>query len=250
MNRLTREEIMAENLFRSDGHLNEEGVALCVDALSLERSGGLPLQIQSHLDECGYCKGEVMSLYDLRSDDEPVDGAGHPYFGRRKRLQMTLYRVAAAIVLTLAVSAIAVYVFRQQGLHVPDQAVPPPVLPTDSVSVPSDATDVYAARFVPSENLEGLVGGALRSASVDVKSPVVGERVGGQLRFEWMGGLGPEYSLEILTNTEEARFNVAVREQRYVLNEKLEPGLYYWKLIDGGELVYVGKFIVPPEVSN
>jgi hypothetical protein len=238
---------MPGKLFGPDNHLSGEGIALVVDALRLDRLKELPVDIQTHVEECLQCKQSIVSLYDLVRDEKPLDVLQHPYFGPRAAAGGTIYRIAAALAIVLAGSAIVLYLSGQRPV---EETAPPTGLPGARTAPAESSTAVvprekqFAGRFLPSNDLEGLVGGTLRSSSVEVTSPRVGEEVAGEVRFSWHGGSGPEYTLEVLTNQEARLHSVTVRESRFVFEKKLEPGLYYWKLVDGGELVYVGKFFV------
>ncbi len=46
-------------MFGEDGHLNDEGIALYSEALSLEKVEDLPLVIQQHIDNCLECRRQV-----------------------------------------------------------------------------------------------------------------------------------------------------------------------------------------------
>jgi hypothetical protein len=109
---------------------------------------------------------------------------------------------------------------------------------------PAPKTRDLAARFAEFPDLEGLVGAEVRSASVRIISPSIGQTVHGEVSFRWDSGYKPPFTLTVLTNRGVVRKEVTLTESHYLLKGSLEDGLYYWKVVAGGELLTVGKFLV------
>src|SRR5664279_4340394 len=85
--------------FDADAHLNEEGVALFVDALKLDRTGELPREVREHVAGCQTCKKEVTGLFSLLGDEDYGNTPEHPYFDhegqRLNKLSTYIVRIAA-----------------------------------------------------------------------------------------------------------------------------------------------------------
>jgi len=241
---------MTGSHFDERGHLNEEGVALYVDALKLERTDGMPHAIRAHVAECQECRVEVTGLYSLLAE-VPLEGS-HPTLDRPARgwsIPPAAYRIAALIVAAIGIVALL------QFFGKPDSPVrqspqlasaPRTTESTPARAVPSAeraGQGEIAASFKPSEEMEGLIGSELRGESFAVTSPgeVSNRRA---ITFSWKtAGIGP-WKVVVLDNRGRIVKEAEVRSVPSVLNGPFKPGLYYWKLIQNDELAHVGKFRV------
>jgi hypothetical protein len=79
---------------------------------------------------------------------------------------------------------------------------------------------------------------------VEIISPLKGQTVHGEVHFQWDSTSRPPFTLVTMSNGGVVREEVTLTEPQYTLKERLENGLYYWKLVAEGELLYVGKFLV------
>ena len=66
--------------FDENGHLNDAGVTLWVDALRLQREADLPDALQEHLELCAECRVSVFEYYEFKREDDIAELANHPYF--------------------------------------------------------------------------------------------------------------------------------------------------------------------------
>lgn len=121
-------------------------------------------------------------------------------------------------------------------------------LPLGILKSPDKAPSL--ASFLPSPNLDGLVGqtyqsGYIISNILPANDATIEE---GDL-FKWqIEENGVEYKallhLRILDNKDEELFRFTVAGGQFRLNEELAPGLYYWALLTESEMVYIGRFYV------
>lgn len=245
-----------------DRHLTHEAIALYVDALKLDRVDKLPDSIRNHVAECQRCKQEVIELESLVDDRVYRNLDSHPTFGpvQAKRGFPLVYRIAATILIVIGIGSAAYLLGLFEGNQTvkPSTAsrqIAPPAVRSDS-SKASISPEVnksverkadLAANFTPSPNLEGVVGSALRAEEVNVVSPSISAVVHGNVVFRWETGVKPPFTLKVLNNREVEEARVSLNAHRYVLRKHLNDGLYYWKLEAGGELLYVGKFLVKGE---
>jgi hypothetical protein len=116
-----------DNYF-SDGHLNEQSVALCAEAMVFDRENNLPADIRNHVKECGYCQDEIFAVYDMIRDNKALKAKDmHPFFGRistpsRNTSYTRIYpalRIAAIFVLLTGMGSLAYYLVSR--LHTPTQ---------------------------------------------------------------------------------------------------------------------------------
>lgn len=105
-------------------------------------------------------------------------------------------------------------------------------------------SQAYAANFEPLPYYEEMFGEVTRSHAIDVLSPKIGDKMIDSIMFQWEMSTGEVVHLKILNNRGEEIVHYLPEQNRFIFKEKLEPGLYYWKLETEDELVYVGKFLV------
>jgi hypothetical protein len=235
-------------------HISEQEICLYVDALKLDKTDHLPQNLVDHVSTCMECKTEIMRLYDvLRNDDYPRAG-DHPSLGPLQRGESKpiplMYRIAAALVLLLGAGLVAYFVFVKTS-HEPAHSAQSVIVDTAGAGQKQDTQATlsipknFAANFTPSPNLEDLVGGNVRGASVTVESPENGQAITGKMVFRWRSSSKGPFTVTIRTNKEEEVFRITTDRQMALCDKRLDPGLYYWTLLEDGELVHVGKFVVP-----
>lgn len=64
--------------FDHQGHLTDEGLSLCADALKLGRQDQLPEELRGHLEQCASCQEQTMALYALVADEDYSGLGPHP----------------------------------------------------------------------------------------------------------------------------------------------------------------------------
>ncbi len=101
-----------KQFFDENGHLNDSGITLYVEALALKKTHALPKDVLKHASACPSCQSEILDFYQfMKEDDWSEDLAqSHPFFKPspahlilRKAWDYTssLGRVAAVILLTV-----------------------------------------------------------------------------------------------------------------------------------------------------
>ncbi len=64
--------------FNQNKHLNDEGIALFVDALKLNKQEHLPESVQNHVENCEPCHQEIIELYAVMSTISYENRSDHP----------------------------------------------------------------------------------------------------------------------------------------------------------------------------
>lgn len=241
-------------LFTSNAHLSDEAIALCVDALRLGQTSQLPEEITAHVAECLTCKVQILELSELLPEDHYTGIGTHPFLVKepatRWRITARAYRVAAAIVITLGATLLGYYVMVQKNSR--DNSARDHIAASDTTIMErekpgppaSPARGYLAENFVPSSNLEDYLTAQYRSASVDIVSPLPGDTVKDRIIFSWAKVGSRRSVIKVLSNKERTVYSASTSTQRHVVTLHLVPGLYYWKLEEDDELLYVGKFFV------
>ena len=243
-------------IFTGGGHLNEEGVALYVDALKLERTEELPEEIRIHVAECHECRKEITGLFALLADADYDQATAHPFFTRasaRAGWTSREFIRAAAVVAAVAGSAILLYYVTPESSDNDLSSVRhgntgiTGTSDTVTGTVASEAGpsgELLSENFTELPEYEDLVIARLRAVHLQLVSPVVGATVADPVVFQWAPEIHGSVSLEILNNREEVVHSGDVQSLPYAVPKPDSPGLFYWKLIANGELMLVGKFVV------
>ena len=236
--------------FNNDVHLNDESIALYVDALKLDKPDALPEIIVTHVADCAECKTAVFELDSLVTEDFGQT-ASHPFFDQTKANVPSfgagsLLRIAAVLVLTILGGAF-IYTLLQKSTE--SEIARDAEVPRDSLKI-IDSSPQLAENFIVSPNLEDLLAEAVRADELEVLSPKFGADMVDSLRFTWQGAPGSPLTLKILNNREEVLFSYEGVESPFVFSESPPSGLYYWKLETEDELLHVGKFFIQKKAEQ
>jgi hypothetical protein len=68
--------------FTDEGHLDDNNIALYVDALILDKIETLPTSVLEHVEDCMECKTSIMGLYGIVKNQEEIKNLKHPYLHR------------------------------------------------------------------------------------------------------------------------------------------------------------------------
>ena len=93
--------------------------------------------------------------------------------------------------------------------------------------------------------LEEMISDVIRSESITILSPVIGEVLEKDIVFRWKGMNEKKLYLVILNNKAQEIYTHELEKSPYKLRRKLNPGLYYWKIESEEEMLYLGKFTIP-----
>ncbi len=243
-------------LFGEGGHLSDEGIALYVDALNLGRTRELPLRVLEHVEDCLTCKEEVTGLLALVPAGHAAEAGPHPFFDRpaeRTSERRILYRMAAGMAAVIGIGVLTyMLVFRGSDRPTPGATPVVQVRPDTSAidtgrpaaprSTPSH--ELLAARFEPSPELEDLLHSTTRSAETSVRSPANGITLQPGALFAWSTDERPPFTITVMDNHRHTVRTIRSAATAVTWKDTLTPGLYYWKLSAGDELLHVGSFIV------
>lgn len=248
----------SNDFFSANNHLSENGIAVYVDAMKLDRIKELPTTIVHHVETCEECKMQIMEVAELFAGEQYDKTMKHPFFDAKETVSSPysiIYRIAALFI--IAVFAGTIYYFlsnrspdtiqnkpsltREEQIHTPAPIDSLPAEQKQSSKKPPE--NMIAANFEPSENFEDLVQMQFRSTTIEVISPEIGEIVENPITFRWKHYDKP-ITIKILSNKELTLVSTTVTADSFTTTKKFAPGLYYWKLETENELLFVGKFLV------
>lgn len=241
------------SFFTDRMHLTDEGVALYVDALKLQRTSDLPKEMLKHVTNCPDCQLQIVEVHEMLKNEAYDTSMKHPYFdtGVREpkvRYGTLLFRFAAVITGAALLGIGYYFTTSHRPAETPPAVVQRELPPHEGTQSPVRESQVkeqqlLADNFSVSLNMEDLVQTQFRSLSVEVITPETGEVVQQPVQFKWKD-VGEPLTLKILSNKERTLLAAPVTHNSYTAQKKFAPGLYYWKLETKDEVLYVGKFLV------
>lgn len=104
--------------------------------------------------------------------------------------------------------------------------------------------ELFAARYVPNEEFESMIGTTVRSEDFPVEAPKNGVsfKANEPFVFKWENNI--KLNLTILDNEEEEVFVKEMEGTSFDFKNTLAPGIYYWKLETAEDLLHLGQFII------
>jgi hypothetical protein len=248
--------------FQINGHLTDEGIAQYAEALKLDKIESLPERLQQHIANCEDCHRQALELYAVIVEFDYSEVA----LTTAKRVTMSPVWVRRAL---LAAASIAALIWMVSLLWRPGSGVLKPIAPqmvtrdsqlqtmppsstkeqrVSKIQVPVEPVpkDVLAANFEPSTTLEELLEGTTRGEEITVNTPLntASFAPGQVISFNWTGaGAGP-WQVIILNNHNKEQYRLEADAEGLTFTGRLNPGIYYWKLENETDLIYVGKFFI------
>lgn len=272
--------MVSEQLLFYEGHLSVEGQSLYVDALILAKEEQLPGAIREHVMECELCRAEVAHLYSLVSENQELRGrVQHPFFDREDpdlstqpevgnvkpgpwRMLFRKYRFAAALLVLAALTVVVVNRVRtgpgskdlsaeiaeniNLGERLQHQAGTSETLTLETHAAGFD-TLLKEQVFAPNKKLEKMLSFKFRSQmGFRLSSPQkeVSVRKGEKVVYSWMPEFREDLVLMVMDNQGRNCGQLALSGRVFTLYAGLPPGLYYWVLAKGKDLLAGGKIYV------
>lgn len=263
-----------------NGHLNDEITARYADAVFEGDTAGLPEEALRHVEECVDCKDRIieLSMFLRNPDAGEIDRREvltEVPWGTRTPRRWYRYPMRIAALFFVAALLISTYfLIYKDGSTVRDLLVNPPgtqefqqvqgdqngepPLEANVTAETGETTKATVKQVVPrrnaqvpsnfrvNPNLESMIGTRYRSVSVQVLSPRDNTTlaVGGDINFAWKLTTPGPVTFKVIDNRNREACHYEVRGGRFTLKEHLGPGLYYWKLEDHQDLLYIGKFFI------
>lgn len=247
----------AQSMFRINPHLDENAVALFVDALKSDKVEQLPPRIRQHVAGCQKCREKITGLFSLIAREDYTQLGPHPFFdrtdnGASSESLAVVLRIAAVLVIAAGLFFVSYYWWMPRANREPQQASWRGQVTPDTTNRSQnqtnrsreESTDLRTADFAALPELDEMVNSTVRSVDIDVRSPKNGEAVSRKIVFSWRGVRIRNLTLTILDNKAITVWSSAVQRLPLVYTNTLKQGLYYWKIQSEDEILYVGKFFV------
>lgn len=252
--------------FQSNGHLSDEGIARYAEALKQDQANALPADLRQHIEQCDDCHRQALDLYALIADFDYSQVALPPPAPKAVLRPIWVNRALLAAASVAALIWIINVLWKPGAGHIQPQspqvvahddttARPSPALKQKDLEVPAPkpkqqappAKEWIAANFEPSETLDGLLNDATRSEMLNVKTPANGTTFAPAqpILFSWSGATaGEPLQIVIVNNQNKEQYRLDAGIEGLTFAKKLNPGIYYWKLENETDLLYVGMFFI------
>lgn len=262
-------QLKKSNLF-DNGHLSDESTACYSNALMEGEFLTLPEEILTHVEACGDCKDRILDIsIFLRNPDsspfihslkESLQQTRGKWYAYPKRLAAALF-VAALLLSTyffvykdgsilkekLFKSSFTKKTEKIEAKQKPQQEIKKTQGKNQGPGkngVTKKNNNLPPGNFRVNPNLESMIGTQYRSASIQIISPGNNSTLSGEIIFAWKKTTQGPLSLKIINNKNIVAYNYEVKGNRFVFKQTLTPGLYYWKLENHEDLLYIGKFFI------
>lgn len=223
----------------SGNHLNEEGLALAAEAMEHQLLTSLPDEIQDHLGDCQECRESVSEIFQIILQSGMQDETGMSSFfekgdGNRKPVRRLSWLKYAAVLLLIAASFGWLWLRMYPPGH--------PALQKVSALFGIEYYDPYA----PDPLVETLVGAIFREDDFQLLSPAAADTFvpGNLLHLQYTGYHPLLLHFELMNNQGQAILNKEVKGGAGILRLPEEQGLYYWRLSEGSDLLFLGRIIL------
>lgn len=264
-------------------HLSEENIARYAEALAEGRQNSLPPDIRDHIKECDKCADEVMEVYEMLEDASLTRNDDRKK--KKGILMRPAYWLSVAAGITVLVGVGGYFVFYKgkpsdtveiadeqknigsqnksqiqdktydtsQSEWIKQQTDTPksePEKQPTKVAKETMNTPQIAEAYQQNERLELLAsrfdGEAVRGEGFELTSPHTQDmEVGESVVISWVPGNNQGLIFSLYDNKEQLVFERTGMRDGITIKKDLEPGLYYWKLINQDfDLLYCGKLKV------
>jgi hypothetical protein len=259
-----------------NGHLNDDLTARYADAIVKGEISDLPEQALRHVEVCMDCKDRILELsMFLRNPDSVLHAVDVDTIPLQPRRKWYAYPIRLAALFAAAALLLGTYFFvlednaslkeifsnvedakqvQQQVKETtkePPDIEPPPATAANANGKQAPVVTKHNGSVTPphfrvNPNLESMLDTHYRSTGIQIISPVNNStfNAGSDIHFAWKPAPQGSVTLKIINNKNEVAYDYKVSGGEFVFNQKLAPGLYYWKLENQKDLLCIGKFLV------
>jgi hypothetical protein len=256
----------------SQGHLTEGETALYVDSLLNNDISNLPPEILSHVEICTECKDKILDvfLYLRNSQSSSKPKIAEPLFLKEKQWEQKTPFYISRIAASFFILALIVFIYfsfvkkdiqQQLDSSKKNQIYSTKLSNKTKNQSKVDSTNltwknksksvlskkikqVKDPNFKINPNLEYMINSQSRNISIQIISPKNNSSFEKEIKFSWEPSNSKNLQIKILDNKNNVLWQYSVKKDEFLLKEKLSPGLYYWKLENQSDLLYVGKFYI------
>lgn len=231
-----------------NGHLTEEAICMYADFLNEDKQNILPDEMVEHVEDCLKCKQRIFELSNM-VDEINFHNAPKIYSKRKYS-----YYKAAIIVIGLTISGL--YLIFNKTI-VSDKQIAKRVetnLPKNNLvaNIPSNndvKTNVIEDRYKKSpyavnEDFEGFCKTNLRGSFKLIGPTSEVFKSNETIEFKWENAENKPNNLTIYNNIGRIILSKDSLVNEFVYQNKLKLGLYYWKIYNNDEMLYMGKFTI------
>ena len=261
-------------------HLNEETIAMVAEALAFDKMNKMQPEILNHIEDCLQCKKEIFSVYGLIKNEKftlnniPHESKETTHKKKTDSTKFYIYdflKIASVFLLLVSLIILINYLsgnkvspinakfqivdsLKKDNLSENQNINNTPIASATEINIQKDISgnslgnnDDLIPKLKESEIFENLISSNYRGTNIEVLSPDCNQKFTAKqkITFKFKGDLSIPITIIIYNNSGKEIFRKSgISTNSYDYSPTLSLGLYYWKLIQEDNLMYVGKFFI------
>jgi hypothetical protein len=208
--------------------------------------------IENHLNKCDECKSRLDKMIE---EDIEIDDLAESTSSKKNN---NYYFWAAAAMLIIAIGISMFYIFQQGNKEVivqnekpladslmTEEKTPDRELAEEEKETQDKTKEYNGSDFAANTTLENFINRNVRSEYLTkIMSPEIGDTLETPITFKWESNEERMFTFELVNNRNKSIIKQTLAENNFTYSNKLNPGLYYWKLLVDYKLEAVGKFYI------
>src|SRR3972149_4370923 len=239
----------SNDLEDSEKHLSNTVIAAYINLKDMLSKKEISF-VENHINKCDECRKKLAEMIE---EDIELDEEQNFKIGKDK-----YYIWAAAAMFIIAIGIGVYYIFQPANeevivtndIHLIDSLktegdIQGAKEPEEKEKTKDIVKDYNEADFAVNNVLENFVSRNVRSeASIKITLPQIGDTLNVPINFKWKTTKKEKFGFELVDNRNKQIVNETLTENEYTFPDKLNPGLYYWKVLTDDKLGAVGKFYI------
>lgn len=230
-------------------HLSPYEISKYSDALRSKTESNLSADMLEHVEDCIECKSAILELTSLVNEIDE-DRNVKPNLNRKN------YSYLKAAVVAFIILLPCYYFFTQKEderlLAVKESFQSSDIKKISSTEGKKSVNKTQLSKnnlaendlYAPIAEYEATCGENFRSEKVEIISPTLSEKSKGIIKFNISFPKKADRSITVFNNKNEQIFHQQINDNSFIHEISLSRGLYYWKLENPSDLLYLGKFSI------
>ena len=241
----------------SEKHLSNTVIAAYINLKDMLSKKEISF-VENHINKCDECREKLAEMIE---EDQELDEERNFKISKFQNFKIgkdKYYIWAAAAMFIIAIGIGVYYIFQPANEEVivtndkrlidslkTEGDIQGAKEPEEKEKTKDIVKDYNEADFAVNNVLENFVSRNVRSeASIKITLPQIGDTLNVPINFKWKTTKKEKFGFELVDNRNKQIVNETLTENEYTFPDKLNPGLYYWKVLTDDKLGAVGKFYI------